>query len=255
MSPDANNSVGLHREEQYSNIHITQPKSSNTLLEDVQTCTPVDSTPRGKPRKRVKEEYLLEGTGTFARIVRKTTEKTCKELETAKPKQESVSRLEECSKYLKGLPDHLKGMVNAGVLEQILQEFVTFKSFAASSRPNESDQRPIGSSRRIGTLSVEERREKVAQYLEKRKSRSWNRKIAYECRKKVAETRFRVHGRFVARDQALSYLGISEQEFNTRAAAGLSTFPAGNIKSPLPNNEMKGGEISERSLLKNRLNT
>jgi hypothetical protein len=39
----------------------------------------------------------------------------------------------------------------------------------------------------IGTLTFEERRAKVAKYLEKRKRRVWNRKITYVCRKKVAD--------------------------------------------------------------------
>ena len=58
------------------------------------------------------------------------------------------------------------------------------------------------SSRRIGLLSAEERSLKVQKYLMKKARRNWNRKISYGCRKKVAENRVRVKGRFVTKEQA-----------------------------------------------------
>ena len=61
--------------------------------------------------------------------------------------------------------------------------------------------------RKIGTLTVEERKTRIGKYLEKRKQRSWNKKINYQCRKRVADSRLRVKGRFVTRDQARTLLG------------------------------------------------
>ena len=58
------------------------------------------------------------------------------------------------------------------------------------------------SSRRIGLLTPEERSLKVQKYLMKKARRNWNRKISYGCRKKVAENRVRVKGRFVTKEQA-----------------------------------------------------
>jgi hypothetical protein len=60
----------------------------------------------------------------------------------------------------------------------------------------------------IGTLTPEKRREKIARYLEKRKRRNWHKKISYDCRKKVADHRLRVKGRFVTKEQAIKILGI-----------------------------------------------
>jgi hypothetical protein len=55
---------------------------------------------------------------------------------------------------------------------------------------------------KIGTLSQEERRQKVQKFLEKRKRRNFKKKISYMCRKKVADQRVRVKGRFVSKVQA-----------------------------------------------------
>lgn len=59
----------------------------------------------------------------------------------------------------------------------------------------------------IGTLTVEQRKEKITKYLEKRKKRTWKKRIYYDCRKRVADNRLRIKGRFVTRDQAITILG------------------------------------------------
>ena len=61
--------------------------------------------------------------------------------------------------------------------------------------------------RRIGTLTIEERRIKIEKYLQKRKKRTWNKKISYDCRKKVADSILRIKGRFVTKEQAVAMLG------------------------------------------------
>ena len=61
--------------------------------------------------------------------------------------------------------------------------------------------------KRIGPLSVEERKLKVEKFFEKKKQRSWNKRINYQCRKEVADSRLRIKGRFVTRNQARVLLG------------------------------------------------
>jgi len=66
---------------------------------------------------------------------------------------------------------------------------------------------PFNTTRKIGTLTVEERRIKIEKYLEKREKRTWSKKISYDCRKRVADSRLRIKGRFVTKDQAFGMLG------------------------------------------------
>jgi len=60
--------------------------------------------------------------------------------------------------------------------------------------------------KKIGTLTLAERRIKIEKYLQKRKKRTWSRKINYDCRKRVADGRLRIKGRFVTREQAFILL-------------------------------------------------
>lgn len=56
---------------------------------------------------------------------------------------------------------------------------------------------------KVGTLTYEERQIKINRYREKKKKRVWSKKINYNCRKKVAENRLRIKGRFVTKEQAV----------------------------------------------------
>lgn len=47
------------------------------------------------------------------------------------------------------------------------------------------------------------RRLKVERYLEKRRSKTLNRKICYNCRQKVAEERLRIKGKFIKKRRAM----------------------------------------------------
>ena len=57
----------------------------------------------------------------------------------------------------------------------------------------------------VGTITLEERRKKIHKYLEKRKRRTFSKRISYECRKRVADKRLRVKGRFVTKEQASQF--------------------------------------------------
>jgi hypothetical protein len=58
----------------------------------------------------------------------------------------------------------------------------------------------------VGTLSVSERQKKIQRYLEKKKKRTWVKRIHYDCRKKVADNRLRIKGRFVTRNKAFDII-------------------------------------------------
>ena len=53
------------------------------------------------------------------------------------------------------------------------------------------------------------RRLKVERYLEKRRKKTWDKKICYNCRQKVAEERLRIKGKFIKKRRAMQILGLS----------------------------------------------
>ncbi|RHY35488.1 hypothetical protein DYB32_000039 [Aphanomyces invadans] len=59
---------------------------------------------------------------------------------------------------------------------------------------------PGATTKRIGSYSPEDRAERIQRYLEKRKHRTWGRKINYGVRKNFADSRLRVKGRFVKKE-------------------------------------------------------
>lgn len=70
----------------------------------------------------------------------------------------------------------------------------------------------VYSKNKIGTLTQEERRLKVKKFLEKRKRRNFKKKIFYMCRKKVADQRIRVKGRFVSKVQASTLVEVKKED-------------------------------------------
>lgn len=64
----------------------------------------------------------------------------------------------------------------------------------------------------VQRLTEAERKEKIQKYLKKRENRIWRKKISYDCRKKVADKRLRIKGRFVTKQQAFALLGATPEE-------------------------------------------
>ena len=64
----------------------------------------------------------------------------------------------------------------------------------------------------IGPLTEEQRRQKINNYLEKKKRKNDKKKFSYTVRKQVAEKRLRIKGRFVTKEQAFQILGLSQEE-------------------------------------------
>lgn len=58
-------------------------------------------------------------------------------------------------------------------------------------------QRPVGF---IGAYSPEQRRQRIEKFLEKRARRVWSRKVKYDVRKNFADSRLRIKGRFVKKE-------------------------------------------------------
>jgi hypothetical protein len=64
--------------------------------------------------------------------------------------------------------------------------------------------------KQIGSLTAEQRLSKIKRYKEKRERRVWSKKINYCCRKRVADNRLRVKGRFVTKEQAKTLSGSGD---------------------------------------------
>ena len=52
----------------------------------------------------------------------------------------------------------------------------------------------------IGAYSPESRRQRIQKFLEKRSRRVWTKKVKYDVRKNFADSRLRVKGRFVKKE-------------------------------------------------------
>jgi len=66
----------------------------------------------------------------------------------------------------------------------------------------QSDLRIPKPGKRIGRLTFEERQQKIRRYRAKRSKRIWQKRINYSCRKRVADNRIRIKGRFVSKEEA-----------------------------------------------------
>lgn len=52
----------------------------------------------------------------------------------------------------------------------------------------------------IGAYSPEQRRKRIERFIEKRNRRVWTKKVKYDVRKNFADSRLRVKGRFVKKE-------------------------------------------------------
>ena len=64
----------------------------------------------------------------------------------------------------------------------------------------------------IGPLTSQVRLGKVRSYLEKKRNKKYNKKVRYQCRKQVANQRLRIKGRFMTKQGALEYLGLTQDQ-------------------------------------------
>ncbi|CAG9327362.1 unnamed protein product [Blepharisma stoltei] len=115
---------------------------------------------------------------------------------------------------------------------QDIQRFITqpFEFFPIVNSDNSTKEKPestkyenqllpkpqimYSNTAKIGTLTLEERHLKLQKFWEKRKKRNFSKKISYECRKRVADDRIRIRGRFVSKIQAEALRGLENEKNN-----------------------------------------
>jgi len=74
----------------------------------------------------------------------------------------------------------------------------------------------------IGAYTPEERRARIERFLEKRRNRVWTKKVKYDVRKNFADSRIRVKGRFIRKQD--------EEVLNTLVALPAVTPSANKVK-------------------------
>merc|ERR1711916_37322 len=75
------------------------------------------------------------------------------------------------------------------------------QSIASShSQMQFADGTAVGQEGFIGAYSPESRRKRIEKFLEKRSRRVWTKKVKYDVRKNFADSRLRVKGRFVKKE-------------------------------------------------------
>ncbi|TMW66551.1 hypothetical protein Poli38472_004316 [Pythium oligandrum] len=91
-----------------------------------------------------------------------------------------------------------------GLGRKHLEEFIRMEISAANE--NDSGNQMLscspqdGETKYIGSYSPEARRKRIERFLEKRKRRVWSKKVDYDVRKNFANSRLRVKGRFVKKE-------------------------------------------------------
>lgn len=64
----------------------------------------------------------------------------------------------------------------------------------------------------IGPLSLSERAQRVLAFWDRKRRKSFKKKVNYVKRKRVADNKLRIKGRFITPEQAIKVLGMSAKE-------------------------------------------
>merc|ERR1711937_574247 len=93
--------------------------------------------------------------------------------------------------------------------------------------------------KRIGTLTLEERRARILRYRQKRHERNFRKRIKYNCRKTLADSRPRIRGRFARNDEIEELLKQKKLREQGKSDSGSSSQKTDEKQSSDNDKEVK----------------
>merc|ERR1712157_39765 len=110
---------------------------------------------------------------------------------------------------------------------------------AAAGLANGQGNGPTDGQKRIGTLTLEERRARILRYRQKRHERNFRKRIKYNCRKTLADSRPRIRGRFARNDEIEELLKQKKLQEQGKSDSGSSSQKTDEKQSSDNDKEVK----------------
>ena len=185
------------------------------------------SQQKGQPSQQVSRQQ--SGITASLEAEKKRREKEAKREKKEQRKAERERKAQEKRKEEAEMEEHVPGSGKPYPLDDP-QLVVTTDTMGLRQV-----QRPEGW---VGAYSPESRKVRIERFMEKRNHRVWTKSVKYDVRKNFADSRLRVKGRFVKKEDELlmrvSILGISfcvKLSWNRLPYGSFSPFPTGTDES------------------------
>eukprot|EP01035_Chromulina_nebulosa_P022720 gene22720-29415_t len=104
----------------------------------------------------------------------------------------AASNLEECGIIDKAQKGIIKDLIIGG--DPLIQK--ALDKYESGDPSDLKENKGI-----IGAYTIEQRKKRIEKFLEKRNHRVWTKKVKYDVRKNFADSRLRVKGRFVKKEE------------------------------------------------------
>jgi hypothetical protein len=170
-----------------------EPTSSSNHCSDAQLSKKVTQPLKKKARCAKKSDLVKQ----FSEVKIKSTSQNDNQPSVASSSQKRFSNYNISTKF----PSRLRSTRIKAAAEEAQKRATQAHLLSYNGTLDHSllEQYDINGNKivRIGAYTLAERRKLIQRYREKKKRRVWTKKIKYTCRKKLAEGRPRVKGRFV----------------------------------------------------------
>lgn len=194
-----------------SKMNMTSRKRCNSghpvgITSSANHCNEVESSKvtqplKKKPRCAKKSDLVKQ----FSEVIIEPTRKRASSQNDTQPSVASCEKRRSSYNISTKFPSRLRSTRIKAAAEEAQRRATEAHLLSYNGKLDHSllEQYDINGNKivRIGAYTLEERRKLIQRYREKKKRRVWTKKIKYTCRKKLAEGRPRVKGRFVKVDE------------------------------------------------------